>query len=96
MESKSRKVDVYAYGVVLWQLASKQLPYPNMYEALWGERKVAVKYFDFKFLRTPAHTKHFLNEVRVQLGLKHPNIVEMLGASTELVDDDDRTMNDGL
>lgn len=46
---------------------------------------VAVKEFDYEFLKVEKHQKEFYNEVNVLYNLQHPNIVKMIGASTEFV-----------
>ena len=55
----------------------------EVYEATFKDKRVAVKEFDYEFLKVPAHQKVFVHEVRILHGLQHANIVEMMGASTD-------------
>lgn len=59
----------------------------EVYAASLGAIKVAVKEFDFEFLKAPTHQQQFLREVRLLHGLEHAHVVRVLGACAEFDSD---------
>ena len=58
----------------------------EVYAATLEGKEVVVKEFEYEFLKVVMHQKQFFNEVDVLYSLKHPHIVEMVGASSAFVE----------
>ena len=51
-----------------------------------GSGRQGIRRREYEFLKVVMHQKQFFNEVDVLYSLKHPNIVEMVGASSAFVE----------